>query len=45
MEKAAATGERENLPLYVTATVPKLLGPEPVARFTLTLSVRKRAAG
>ena len=42
MEKAAASGERESLPLHVTATVPKLLGPEPVARFMLTLSVKRR---
>ena len=44
MEKAAASGERENLPLHVTATVPKLLGSEPVARFTLTLSVKRRSS-
>ena len=43
MEKAAASGERENLPVRVVATVPKLLGSEPVARFTLTLSVKRRA--
>jgi acyl-coenzyme A thioesterase PaaI-like protein len=44
MEKAAASGERENLPIHVVATVPKLLGPEPVARFTLTLSVKRRSS-
>lgn len=44
MKKAAASGERENLPVHVTATVPKLLGPEPVARFTLTLSVKRRGS-
>jgi acyl-coenzyme A thioesterase PaaI-like protein len=44
MEKAAASGERENLPVRVVATVPKLLGSEPVARFTLTLSVKRRQA-
>ena len=42
IEKADASGERENLPVRVVATVPKLLGPEPVARFTLTLSVKRR---
>ena len=42
IEKAAASGERENLPVQVIATVPKLLGSEPVARFTLTLSVKRR---
>jgi acyl-coenzyme A thioesterase PaaI-like protein len=42
IEKADASGERENLPVRVVATVPKLSGSEPVARFTLTLSVRRR---
>ncbi len=42
VEKAAASGERENLPIRVVATVPRLLGSEPVARFTLTLSVKRR---
>ena len=40
--KADATGERQNLPVHVVATVPKLLAAEPVARFTLTLSVKRR---
>jgi hypothetical protein len=44
IEKADASGERENLPVRVVATVPKLLGSEPVARFTLTLSVKRRAS-
>ena len=43
MEKASASGERESLPIHVVATVPELLGEEPVARFTLTLSVKRRA--
>ncbi len=42
IERADVSGERENLPVRVVATVPKLLGAEPVARFTLTLSVRRR---
>ncbi len=42
VEKAAASGERENLPVQVIATVPRLLGSEPVARFTLTLSMKRR---
>jgi acyl-coenzyme A thioesterase PaaI-like protein len=42
IEKADASGERENLPVRVVATVPKLSGSEPVARFTLTLSVKRR---
>jgi acyl-coenzyme A thioesterase PaaI-like protein len=40
--KADASGERQNLPVHVVATVPKLFGAEPVARFTLTLSVKRR---
>ena len=42
IEKADASGERQSLPVHVVATVPKLFGPEPVARFTLTLSVKRR---
>ena len=42
IEKADASGERENLPVRVVATVPTLLGTDPVARFTLTLSVKRR---
>ncbi|HYR46267.1 MAG TPA: DUF4442 domain-containing protein [Thermoanaerobaculia bacterium] len=42
IEKADASGERQSLSVHVVATVPKLLGPEPVARFTLTLSVKRR---
>jgi hypothetical protein len=41
-EKARASGERENLPIHVVATVPTVFGQEPVARFTLTLSVKKK---
>jgi hypothetical protein len=43
LEKADASGERENLPVEVVATVPSLSGSEPVARFTLTLSVKKKS--
>ncbi|HSP94844.1 MAG TPA: DUF4442 domain-containing protein [Thermoanaerobaculia bacterium] len=42
IEKADASGERQNLPIRVVATVPKLFGSDPVARFTLTLSVKRR---
>lgn len=42
LEKANTSGERENLPVHVVATVPTLFGAEPVARFTLTLSVRRK---
>jgi hypothetical protein len=41
IRKAEASGERESLPVRVVATVPKLSGSEPVARFTLTLSVKR----
>jgi acyl-coenzyme A thioesterase PaaI-like protein len=40
--KADASGERQNLPVHVVATVPKLFASDPVARFTLTLSVKRR---
>jgi hypothetical protein len=40
--RAMATGEREEMIVRVTATVPTKLGSEPVARFALTLSVRKK---
>jgi hypothetical protein len=42
LRRADASGERESLPLHVTATVPSLSGADPVARFTLTLSVKRR---
>ncbi len=40
--RAMATGEREESTVRVTATVPTKLGAEPVARFALTLSVKKK---
>lgn len=40
--RALETGERQEATVRVTATVPKQLGSEPVARFDLTLSVKKR---
>lgn len=42
LEKANASGERESFPIHVIATVPSLFGEEPVARFTLTLSVKRK---
>lgn len=39
--KALKSGERESLPVHITATVPSKLGQEAVARFILTLSIRK----
>ncbi|HEY6842946.1 MAG TPA: DUF4442 domain-containing protein [Thermoanaerobaculia bacterium] len=41
--RAMASGEREELTVNVAATVPKKLGDEPVAKFALTLSVKKRS--
>ena len=35
------TGERQNLPIHITATVPTI-SDEPVAKFILTLSLKKK---
>ena len=43
VRQAAASGERVTLPVEVVATVPSKYGDEPVARFTLGLSLKKRA--
>ncbi len=40
VERAAATGERVTIPLEVVATVPGKHGDEPVARFTMSLSLK-----
>jgi hypothetical protein len=40
--RALETGERQEATVHVVATVPEKLGDEPVARFELTLSVKKR---
>ncbi len=47
MRQADETGERVTIPVQVIATVPARYGDEPVARFALTLSLRRRgeAAG
>ena len=42
VERALASGEREEATVRVTATVPAKSVDEPVARFELTLSVKKR---
>lgn len=39
---AIETGERVNMPLKITATVPKIFGDEPVAEFVLTLSLKDK---
>ena len=41
VEEADATGERVTLPVEVVATVPKKYGDEPVARFTMGLSLKR----
>jgi len=41
--KATQSGERENMPVHITATVPSKFGDEPVAKFILTLSLKRRA--
>ena len=40
VDKALTTGQRVELPMHLTATVPSR-GPEPVARFVLTLSIKR----
>jgi hypothetical protein len=45
VEQAATTGERVTLPLEVLATVPEKYGEDPVARFTMTLSLKLSGAG
>jgi len=40
LEKAKLSKERENALINIIATTPSLSGDEPVARFTLTLSVK-----
>jgi acyl-coenzyme A thioesterase PaaI-like protein len=44
VRQAHATGERLTLPIEVVATVPRKYGDEPVARFTLGLSVKRKDA-
>ncbi len=44
VRRADATGERVTIPVEVVATVPARYGDEPVARFTLSFSVRRRGA-
>ena len=40
--RAIQSGEREEVPVRVVATVPDKLGAEPVADFVLTLSLKRR---
>jgi hypothetical protein len=43
LQRALETGERQEATVPVIATVPLKLGDEPVARFTLTLSLKKKS--
>jgi acyl-coenzyme A thioesterase PaaI-like protein len=42
VRQADETGERITIPVEIVATVPKKYGDEPVARFTLSLSLRRK---
>ena len=44
LDRAEASGEREEDQVTVTATVPEILGEEPVAIFKLTISMKKRGS-
>lgn len=44
VQRALASDERQEATVTIVATVPKKLGNEPVARFALTLSVKKRGS-
>ncbi len=43
VDKALTSDDRVNLTVHVAATVPSLLGSEPVALFELTLSLKKKS--
>jgi acyl-coenzyme A thioesterase PaaI-like protein len=43
VEKVIESGERMNMPVQVVATTPSKFGDEPVATFTLTLSLKCRS--
>ena len=40
IQKALSTGERHNIPVVVMARVPTVFGDEPIAKFTLNLSLK-----
>jgi len=42
VRRALETGERQNMPVHITATVPSIAANEPVAEFVLTLSLKKK---
>ena len=41
VRQANKTGERENMPVHITATVPSI-SEDPVAKFILTISIKKK---
>ena len=43
IDEATRIGERVNMPLKITATVPEISGNEPVAEFILTLSLKDKS--
>jgi len=43
VDRILESGERENMPVKVIATCPDKLGDEPVAEFTLILSLKKKS--
>ncbi len=45
VRETEATGQRVTLPVEVVATVPKNDGDEPVARFTMGLSLKRKSSG
>lgn len=44
LQKAKQSGEREQITVQIIATTPTLLGNEPIARFQLTLSMKRNNA-
>ena len=44
VDVAASGTERVSFPIHITATCPKTFGDEPVAKFVLTLSLKRRDA-
>lgn len=42
VELAAETGDRQNIPVNISVTVPSHLGTEPAARIELTLSIKDK---
>ena len=43
IDETTKTGERVNMPLKITATIPEISGDEPVAEFILTLSLKDKS--